>query len=31
MISSPLMSGEYERFVPDYRDYTDRMKKGASA
>jgi methylglyoxal synthase len=31
MISSPLMSGEYERFVPDYRDYRDRMKKEASA
>jgi methylglyoxal synthase len=28
MISSPLMTGEYERFVPDYRDYRGRMKKG---
>jgi len=27
MISSPLMTGEYERFVPDYQGYRDRMKK----
>jgi methylglyoxal synthase len=27
MISSPLMTGEYERFVPDYRDYRGRLKK----
>jgi methylglyoxal synthase len=27
MISSPLMTGEYERFVPDYTDYRCRMKK----
>ena len=27
MISSPLMTGEYERFVPDYKDYRGRMKK----
>jgi methylglyoxal synthase len=27
MISSPLMAGEYERFVPDYQGYRDRMKK----
>jgi methylglyoxal synthase len=27
MISSPLMTGEYERFVPDYTDYRGRMKK----
>jgi methylglyoxal synthase len=26
MISSPLMSGEYERFVPDYQGYRDRIK-----
>src|SRR5512142_750588 len=25
MISSPLMSGEYERFVPDYGVYRDRL------
>jgi len=25
MISSPLMSGEYERLVPDYKDYRNRM------
>jgi hypothetical protein len=24
MISSPLMTGEYERQVPDYRTYIDR-------
>ena len=27
MISSPLMSEEYQRFVPDYKDYRERMKK----
>jgi len=27
MISSPLMMGEYERFVPDYRDYRERIQK----
>jgi methylglyoxal synthase len=27
MISSPLMSGEYERYVPDYKDYRERMKR----
>jgi methylglyoxal synthase len=27
MISSPLMTGEYERFVPDYKDYRGRLKK----
>jgi methylglyoxal synthase len=27
MISSPLMAGEYERFVPDYRDYRARIQK----
>jgi methylglyoxal synthase len=27
MISSPLMTGEYERFVPDYTDYRGRLKK----
>lgn len=26
MISSPLMAGEYERFVPDYRDYRARLQ-----
>jgi len=26
MISSPLMSGEYQRFVPDYKNYRERMK-----
>jgi methylglyoxal synthase len=31
MISSPLMTGEYERFVPDYKDYRDRMKKEGMA
>jgi methylglyoxal synthase len=25
MISSPLMMGEYERFVPDYRGYRERL------
>ena len=29
MISSPLMSGEYERLVPDYKDYRNRMGAGA--
>jgi hypothetical protein len=24
MISSPLMDGEYDRLVPDYRDYRRR-------
>ncbi|MBS1112810.1 MAG: methylglyoxal synthase [Nitrospirae bacterium] len=27
MISSPLMMGEYERFVPNYRDYRERFQK----
>lgn len=27
MISSPLMAGEYERFVPDYEGYRNRLKK----
>lgn len=27
MISSPLMMGEYERFVPDYRGYRERLQK----
>ena len=27
MISSPLMSEEYQRFVPDYKDYRERMKR----
>jgi len=26
MISSPLMTEEYERIVPDYSDYRERMK-----
>ena len=26
MISSPLMTGEYERLVPDYSDYREWMK-----
>jgi len=26
MISSPLMSEEYQRFVPDYKNYRERMK-----
>ena len=26
MISSPLMSGEYDRLLPDYEDYKQRMK-----
>lgn len=26
MISSPLMSGEYERYVPDYKNYRERLK-----
>lgn len=26
MISSPLMSGEYQRLLPDYEDYRERMK-----
>ncbi len=29
MISSPLMSGEYDRLVPDYAEYRDRMAAGA--
>ena len=28
MISSPLMSGEYERLVPDYEQYRERMNRG---
>ena len=27
MISSPLMTGEYERNVPDYKGYRERLKK----
>lgn len=27
MISSPLMTGEYERFIPDYSDYRERIKR----
>jgi methylglyoxal synthase len=27
MISSPLMTEEYQRFVPDYKSYRERMKK----
>jgi methylglyoxal synthase len=27
MISSPLMSEEYDRIVPDYKGYRDRLKK----
>jgi methylglyoxal synthase len=30
MISSPLMTGEYQRFVPDYKGYRERMKKEGS-
>ena len=26
MISSPLMSGEYQRFLPDYDDHEQRLK-----
>ncbi len=29
MISSPLMSGEYERLIPDYAGYKERMAAGA--
>lgn len=29
MISSPLMTGEYERFVPDYSNYRLRFQKEA--
>lgn len=29
MISSPLMTGEYERFVPDYTNYRLRFQKEA--
>lgn len=25
MISSPLMSGEYHRFLPEYKDHTEQM------
>jgi methylglyoxal synthase len=28
MISSPLMNETYERIVPDYQDYRDRLKGG---
>jgi methylglyoxal synthase len=31
MISSPLMSGHYERLVPDYASYVDRVVDGAAA
>ncbi|OGW38125.1 MAG: methylglyoxal synthase [Nitrospirae bacterium RBG_13_39_12] len=27
MISSPLMTEEYQRFVPDYKSYRERLKK----
>jgi len=27
MISSPLMSGEYQRLLPDYGNYRERMKR----
>ena len=30
MISSPLMTGEYQRFIPDYKGYQERMKKKGS-
>ena len=30
MISSPLMTGEYQRFVPDYQGYRERLKKEGS-
>jgi len=30
MISSSLMSGEYRRFIPDYSDYRERMKREKS-
>ena len=26
MISSPLMSGEYQRLLPDYEDYRERIE-----
>jgi methylglyoxal synthase len=29
MISSPLMDGEYDRLVPDYGDYVNRVVKAA--
>jgi len=29
MISSPLMTGEYQRLVPDYSDYRNRVKTAA--
>ncbi len=29
MISSPLMTGEYQRVVPDYSDYRNRVKASA--
>ncbi len=28
MISSPLMAGAYERLLPDYEDYLERMRGG---
>lgn len=31
MISSPLMSSSYERRLPDYESYRDRLKKSPSA
>jgi methylglyoxal synthase len=31
MISSPLMTGEYERNVPDYKGYRERLKKEIGA
>jgi methylglyoxal synthase len=30
MISSPLMEGEYERIVPDYKGYRERLKREAA-
>ena len=31
MISSPLMSGEYHRFLPDYADHTEQEGKDSVA
>jgi methylglyoxal synthase len=31
MISSPLMRSSYERLVPDYATYRNRMRKEAGA
>jgi hypothetical protein len=30
MISSPLMSSPYERQLPDYQEYRDRLKGGGA-